>query len=68
MSVDINNLIQSSMSQALMKQPKVSAFAKPDAAGTLGSLPLTNNKLEDPKNLKLDVVTKDWRVIPKDST
>lgn len=66
MSVDINNLIQSSMSQALMKQPKVSAFAKPDAAGTLGSLPLTNNKLEDPKNLKLDVVTKDWRVIPKD--
>lgn len=67
MSIDINNLMQSAMSKTLMnKQPKVSAFAKPNPNGTQGSFPLTNNKLENPNNLKLDLNAKDWRVIPKD--
>ena len=67
MSMDINNLMQSAMSKTLMnKQPKVSAFAKPNPNGTQGSFPLTNNKLENPNNLKLDLNAKDWRVIPKD--
>lgn len=67
MSIDINNLMQSTMSKTLMnKQPKLSAFAKPDPNGTQGSFPLTNNKLENPNNLKLDLNAKDWRVIPKD--
>jgi len=67
MSIDINNLMQSAMSKTLMnKQPKVSAFAKPNPNGTQGSFPLTDNKLENPNNLKLDLNAKDWRVIPKD--
>jgi hypothetical protein len=67
MSIDINNLMQSAMSKTLMnKQPKVSAFAKPNSNGTQGSFPLTDNKLENPNNLKLDLNAKDWRVIPKD--
>lgn len=55
------------MSKSLMQQqPKVTAFEKPEANGTVGSFPLISPAKEDNTNLKLDLNSQDWRVIPKD--
>lgn len=44
----------------------MTAFSKPQANGTVGSIPLKNTTLENKDNLKLDQETKDWKVVPKD--
>ena len=44
---------------------KMTAFQKPDNAGTIGSFPTGSLTLVDKKNLELDHNPKDWSVNPK---
>lgn len=43
-------------------KPKMSAFEKPDSAGTIGAAQLKDPRLEDNSNLDLDIQPKGWKV------
>jgi hypothetical protein len=61
--MDLRSMVMQSMQE---NQPKVSAFQRKDATGTVGSFPIKSIDRDDKNNLKLDLDNKDWKVSPKD--
>ena len=61
--MDLRSMVMQSMQD---NQPKVSAFQRKDATGTVGSFPIKSIERDNKNNLKLDLDNKDWKVSPKD--